>query len=174
MRPTTTTTVEKPGYVVGWAPGALEGAAAAGARCARAHHCHNDFITNPGARCGDYDTGSPPSALGGLRDGRGRAAEKAAAVFLSLYPFVFSRHLRSPSTLLLSCRRRRRRIFCARTHTHPYTLTHTNTIVGPQPPCVRVYTFTHIYTRMRAHAHTHTHTQAHNKIENAHYNNNII
>lgn len=48
-------TVEKPGCRSQL--GELESAAAAGVRCARALQCHNDFITNPGARDGDYRVG---------------------------------------------------------------------------------------------------------------------
>lgn len=180
------TIVEKPWYRSGL--GELEGAATAHARSARAHHCHNDFITNPGARGGRNYTGSPSAdrARGGV--GATARRRQRTAVFLSLHisiRFFISRHRhRSPISLLHSCRRRRRCMFRACTHTHAHnrantrshcsglrlahSLSRTNlqSLAHSRGACA--YIFIHSYARARVHTHTHTH-----HTENAH-NNNII
>lgn len=67
-----------------WAPAELESAVAARPRCAAAHHCHNDFITNP-ARARLPPAGSSAAAVE-----TGAVVVRRKRCFYHLYPFAFA------------------------------------------------------------------------------------
>jgi len=119
-------------------PGQLEGADAAQARYASAHHCHNDFITNQGALGGDYRVGGAVElGAGVVRSCALKRMDGGGGVFIII-------SIRSSPSPPVNARpflsRSRGRLLHARTHTHTHTQNIESRIRLPST-AVRVLTY---------------------------------
>lgn len=138
--------VEKPGCP--WRTNELESVVATRAPCARVHRCHNDFITNPGARGGGDDllgatmaTAVVAAEVLGWRTGRGAVGGRRRWCF---YHYIHSHFFPSPATPGFSLTLLRA---LTRTHLQPRTYTCTYRFAHKRCACaysVHTHTYAHV------------------------------